>query len=279
MTVRDGPESAVNSKLDEVIGKAHGGVGLQHITKGALSSVNVSVPPLSIQQRIVKLLDEADALRKLRTEADGRAANLIPALFHEMFGDPATNLHGWHKFALGELCELVNGAPFKPSDWDGSGLPIIRIQNLNDSTKTFNYTSKQLPEKFRVRRGDVLLSWSGTPGTSFGCFRWSGPEGWLNQHIFNVKVKPGLDGEFFIQSVKVRLDELIARAHGGVGLQHVTKGVLNSVEMLVAPLPLQKEFAERVTEIRELEAAQAVSRRSLDDLFQSTLHRAFTGEL
>ena len=255
------------------------GANYPAVNDGEVKDVPIPVPPLSEQERIVKLLDEADALRKLRAQADRRTAALLPALFHEMFGDPTANPHGWSKTTLGELCELVNGAPFKPSDWDGAGLPIVRIQNLNDSTKPFNYTSKQLPEKFRVRPGDVLLSWSGTPGTSFGCFRWSGPEGWLNQHIFNVKLQPGLDGEFFIQSVNVRLGELIARAHGGVGLQHVTKGVLNAVEMLVPPLPLQQEFAQRVAEIRELEAGQAASRQRLKALFQSLLHRAFNGEL
>ena len=45
------------------------------------------------------------------------------------------------------------------------------------------------------------------------------------------------------------------------------------------PLLLQKEFAQRVKEIRELEAAQAASRRRTEDLFQSLLHRAFNGKL
>ena len=44
-------------------------------------------------------------------------------------------------------------------------------------------------------------------------------------------------------------------------------------------LPLQKEFAQRVTEIREMEAAQSASRLRLENLFQSLLHRAFNGEL
>ena len=254
-------------------------VTVKHLSSKQIAQIKMPVPPLAEQERIVKLLDEADELRKLRAQATSRTAALLPASFNEMFGDPATNPHKWRKTTLGELCELVNGAPFKPSDWDGSGFPIIRIQNLNDATKPFNYTSKRLPEKFRVRPGDVLLSWSGTPGTSFGCFRWSGSEGWLNQHIFNVKLQPGLDGEFFIESVNVRLSEIIGKAHGGVGLQHITKGTLNEVEMLVPPLPLQKAFAQRVTEIRELETCQATSRTRLDALFQSMLHRAFNGEL
>jgi len=49
--------------------------------------------------------------------------------------------------------------------------------------------------------------------------------------------------------------------------------------VLVPPLPLQKEFAKRVAEIREMEAGQAASRERLDALFQSMLHRAFLGEL
>ena len=255
------------------------GATVKGLTIADYQKLKIPLPPLTAQERIVHLLDEADELRKLRAQANRRTTALIPALFHEMFGDPATNPLGWPKGRLGELCELINGAPFKPTDWDGAGLPIIRIQNLNDATKPFNCTSKQLPEKFRVQPGNILLSWSGTPGTSFGCFRWNGPEGWLNQHIFNVKLARGLNGEFFIQSVNARLTELIAKAHGGVGLQHVTKGVLNSLEILIPPLSLQEQFAMRVTEIRVLEAEQASSRRRLDDLFQSLLHREFQGDL
>jgi restriction endonuclease S subunit len=270
----------LNSKpwFDEVLRYATG-TTRPRISRTRLEQLEVPVPPLAEQERLVKLLDEADELRKLRARADRRTAELIPALFYEMFGDPSTNPKGWPKGGLGDFCELNNGFPFKPTDWDGIGLPIIRIQNLNDRAKPFNSTSKVLPDKFLVRRGDILLSWSGTPGTSFGCFRWDGPTGWLNQHIFNVRLDPRLEGDFFIHSVNARLGELIAKAHGGVGLQHVTKGILNSVELLVPPLSLQKSFSNRVEDIRKLEADQAASRLRLEALFQSMLHRAFNGEL
>jgi type I restriction enzyme, S subunit len=196
-----------------------------------------------------------------------------------MFGNIEGNPKNWTKVKLGAVCRLTNGAPFKPSDWNGEGLPIIRIQNLNDAKKPFNLTSKILPDKFRVRTGDILLSWSGTPGTSFGCFRWTGPAGWLNQHIFNVKIIPAIDGEFFIRSVNARLNQLIARAHGGVGLQHVTKGTLDGLDLLLPPLPLQKQFAAAVADIRTLQDRQAAAKKRLDDLFHSLLHRAFTGQL
>jgi type I restriction enzyme S subunit len=54
---------------------------------------------------------------------------------------------------------------------------------------------------------------------------------------------------------------------------------IRSFPMIAPPLPLQEEFAQRVTKTRELETTQAVSRRRVDNLFESMLHRAFNGGL
>ena len=51
---------------------------------------------------------------------------------------------GWRHIALGEVCRLVNGDAYNETDWSRSGLPIIRIQNLNDRAKPFNYWSGSL---------------------------------------------------------------------------------------------------------------------------------------
>ena len=61
--------------------------------------------------------------------------------------------------------------------------------------------------------------------------------------------------------------------------QRFSLGQFKEIQLPIPPLPLQQTFARRVAEIRELEAAQAASRRRLDALFASLLHRAFAGEL
>jgi type I restriction enzyme, S subunit len=150
-------------------------------------------------------------------------------------------LKGASRIPIGHLCTLQNGRAFKSSEWSDSGTPIIRIQNLRDSTKPFNHYSGGLPERFRVRKGDVLLSWSGTPETSFGCFRWSGMEGWLNQHIFNVRLNQQcVLPDYFVLHVNAVLSELIRRAHGGVGLRHITKDQLVQIELSVPSLETQR---------------------------------------
>lgn len=148
--------------------------------------------------------------------------------------------NGWTSVPLGRLCTLVNGRAFKPREWAPTGTPIIRIQNLNDPSKPFNHYAGPYDSKHFVTSGDVLLSWSGTPGTSFGCFIWNGPPGVLNQHIFRVNVDPtSCVPEYFVFAVNSILDEMIEQAHGGVGLRHITKGKLEQIEIPVAPLQQQ----------------------------------------
>jgi hypothetical protein len=55
--------------------------------------------------------------------------------------------------------------------------------------------------------------------------------------------------------------------------------VLKNLSIYVPRLSLEQDFAAHVAEIRAMEAEQAASRRRLDDLFHSMLHRAFNGEL
>jgi type I restriction enzyme S subunit len=255
------------------------GAKMPRVTMKVFWDHEIPLPPIDEQKRIAAILDAADALRAKRRQSIAQLDALIQSTFLDLFGDPVTNPMGWEVIPLGEICSLVNGRAFKPEEWESEGLPIIRIQNLNDDSKPFNYSSKKWPEKVRAKTNDILLSWSGTPGTSFGCFRWKGPEGWVNQHIFRVEVEPKIDSTFFIESVNARLLELISKAHGGVGLKHITKGKLETVELTLPPLPLQQKFAAIVESIERQKAAQRAHLAELDTLFAALQHRAFRGEL
>lgn len=67
----------------------------------------------------MKLLDEADELRKLRAKADKRTANLIPALFNDMFGDPVENIRGWPIQPVSSfVADLFGGRSVNPAGAD-----------------------------------------------------------------------------------------------------------------------------------------------------------------
>jgi type I restriction enzyme, S subunit len=153
----------------------------------------------------------------------------------------------WTWARLGDICDAINGRAFKSSEWGKSGLPIVRIQNLKDADADFNYFAGELDERHRVRRGDLLFAWSGTPGTSFGAHVWKGPEAALNQHIFNVKFDLDvLDPRYFCLALNQNVSRYVAQAQGGVGLAHITKSKFLDSFIPLAPMPKQLELVAEV---------------------------------
>ena len=175
---------------------------------------------------------------------------------------------GWARARIDELVHIVNGMAFKPSQWSTEGLPIIRIQNLNDPHSSFNYCTQELPDKFKVRTGDLLFAWSGTPGTSFGAHVWRGGNAWLNQHIFILHFdRKYLHPTFLRYAINQNLDSYIRQAHGGAGLAHITKGRFEESVLPLAPLPEQHRIVEKIEELfSDLDAGVSALQRAKANL-------------
>lgn len=145
----------------------------------------------------------------------------------------------WELTPLKHLADFINGDAFKPSEWSESGTPIIRIQNLNGSEE-FNFYDGTIDDRYLVRSGDLLFGWSGNRGTSFGPFLWSA-EGLyaLNQHIFRVAPRSVLKNVLYwmLKAVTAHVED---QAHGIIGMVHITKEDLGSINV---PLPPQSERA------------------------------------
>lgn len=153
----------------------------------------------------------------------------------------------WSLAPIGQLCSLENGRAFKPVEWTTKGLPIVRIQNLNNPHAKYNYFDGEFADRYHLRGGELLFAWSGTPGTSFGAHVWRGGEAVLNQHIFRVDFDGSvLDKRYFRYAINQKLTELIDVAHGGVGLRHVTKGTFEATEIAVVPFNEQKRIADKL---------------------------------
>lgn len=198
--------------------------------------------------------------------------------------DEAPIPEGWASAPIGSLCRLVNGRAFKPSEWTTTGLPIIRIQNLNNPDAKFNHYSGPLDRRHAVKHGDLLFAWSGTPGTSFGAHIWKGGPAVLNQHIFRVDFPEELlDKEYLRLAINQRLDDLIDAAHGGAGLAHVTKGVVEGTALLIAPLPEQRRVvaAVRATLLRLTSCQERLARvrASIAHLHRLLLEAGRSGRL
>jgi type I restriction enzyme S subunit len=181
----------------------------------------------------------------------------------------------WDVTPLRYLATLSNGYAFKSETWQEFGTPILRIENLNGS-KEFNYSDIDLGDRYRVGAGDLLFSWSGNPGTSFGPFRWNTAGVYfLNQHIFKVSVH-GCDKNWLYWSLKAATHWIERELTSGmIGMVHVTKAELTSIPIPVPPIAEQRRIADfldaEVAHIDAIRAVRAEQRRLLSERWLAEL--------
>jgi type I restriction enzyme S subunit len=112
----------------------------------------------------VGLLDRAAEIRRRADAARAKARAIIPALFLDTFGDPATNPKGWPVATVGDVLDSASyGTSQKASD-AGGGLPVIRMGNvtMNGQLDTTDLKYMELTEaereKAELLEGDLLFN-------------------------------------------------------------------------------------------------------------------------
>ena len=148
----------------------------------------------------------------------------------------------WPMVELGEVARYINGFAFKPQDWKQSGKKIIRIQNLTGTSEKINYTNRtDIPEKYLVHRGDLLISWSAT----IGFYIWNDSGAYLNQHIFKVDVSNKILKKYLYYLKNKIVENIHENVHGNT-MQHITKSRFEKIRIPLPPLDIQKEIVAEI---------------------------------
>lgn len=178
---------------------------------------------------------------------------------------------GWEIKKLGEIATYINGYAFKPEHWEEEGLPIIRIQNLNNPNAEFNYCSLDIPDKYVVNNGDILISWS----ASLGVYEWNQGKAYLNQHIFKVLFnKIDINKFFFKYAIGAKIKDMIKNAHGAT-MKHIVKGDFDNTAIPVPPLPVQEQIVSELDLLSGIIEKKREQLKELDALAQSIFYDMF----
>ena len=179
-----------------------------------------------------------------------------------------------------EFAEFNNGAAFKPDELGDYGRPIIKIAELkNGITDSTRFFRGDKGDKYNVHNKDILFSWSGNPETSIDIFVWSGGDGILNQHTFNVKSKYNCHWFTFLLLKHFKPDfTFIASNKQTTGLGHVTAADLRR---LTFPFEVDRMrlFEERVSPMMDLYYDNLLENNRLAALRDLLLPRLLSGEL
>ena len=153
----------------------------------------------------------------------------------------------WDILPLTKLAKYINGMAFKPSDWKKHGIPIVRIENLNDSSAPFNYFDGIFDNRFLLDNGDILLSWS----ASLGVYLWNRGKAVLNQHIFKVVPNKIINKYYLFWALHNSIENLSKVTHGST-MKHFQRGELERTKIALPPLPEQQKIAEILSDEDDL---------------------------
>ena len=281
---------ALKHIMDELRAQTHGAT-MKHITRKPFEQTKIYLPPIPEQERIVRLLDEAESLRAARLRANARMEQFVPALFQEMFGDLTLNDKKWKIGRIFDLCEKIIDCPHatpvhSETETEYASVRSSDIQNGRLDFSTTKYVGYDEYVK-RIARGtptagDVIYC---REGARFGNAALI-PEGLtkkicLGQRMMLFRVDSQKASPEFLwatlESAYIRTQA--GNKAGGSASPHVNVNDIKNFSTIIPPLPLQHEFTERVGQARAIQSAQERAGERLEALYQSMLSRAFAGEL
>ena len=261
------------------------GANIKNIRKSALEDFAIPLPPHPEQHRIVDILSRAEGIVRLRREAQQKAAELMPGIFLDMFGDPATNPKGWPVATIGDVIESADYGSSKKSSEDGSGLPLIRMGNVgyDGSLRLANLKHVELPpnevEKYRLREGDILFNRTNSRELVGKTGLWDGSCGavvasyFIRMRVERKTLNPFYLWAFMNSSHMKRV--LFDTARGAIGQANINSKELKAFPIGVPPLDRQDDFERRSRDVGGIQSQQSAATAKAKATFDALLAQVF----
>jgi type I restriction enzyme S subunit len=221
-----------------------------------------------------------------RAKMEGGAPYLAPdlwAMFPDRF-DGEGRPEGWKSETVLTQANWINGAAYKNMHFvePTLGLPVVKIAELKSGvTPQTKFTNTDLGDRYRIKDGEILFSWSGNPDTSIDTFIWTGGPAWLNQHIFAIR-ENGHRKLAYVYAMLKWLNPVfaeLARNKQTIGLGHVTKEDLGRLQVVVPSPPIELEFDRIVVPILDRHRAALFENRALAATRDLLLPKLMSGEI
>jgi type I restriction enzyme S subunit len=271
----------LRSKAPEVVARGvKKGATVHSVQSGFVEGLQVPVPASDEQQRIVDLLSRAEGIVRLRRQAQQKAAALIPAIFVDMFGDPATNPKGWPLASFGEVGSLDRGKsrhrPRDAAELYGGPYPFIQTGDVANSSGTISrFTSTYSEAGLRQSRlwpvGTLCITIAANIAktgvlTFEACFPDSVVGFLPGPKVFTAYVQAWLG---FLQPT---LEANAPRA----AQKNINLEILRGLPIPLPPLGKQSAFAQRAEALLSIQSQQAVALQKATAAFDALLAKAFS---
>jgi type I restriction enzyme S subunit len=260
-----------------------GSAGQRRVPRQFLEQLEIPLPSLDEQRRIVGILDQADSLRDKRRAALDQSGKLTKAFFVQLFGDPVKNDFSWDKDKLGNVGELERGVskhrPRNDPMLLGGAYPLIQtgdVANADGYIRAYSstYSDAGLKQSRIWPKGTLCITIAANIGktailTFDACFPDSVVGFSPSKRVTTEYIQHWLG---FVQE---RLEEQAPQS----AQKNINLAILRNLDIPVPPLQLQTRFQTFVNQFVAERTVLTAQLTRIDALFASLQYRAFRGEL
>ncbi len=166
---------------------------------------------------------------------------------------------------FGDICDFLSGNAWKSDQFSDSGIPIIRINNLNQNEGEFVYWNQDFDEKYLVNKDDILLSLSGT----IKIYKWQGEEALLNQRIVKIQPREGINIDWIYYKINYSIEEFINKAKSGT-IKNLSVNDIKDLDVIVPDLETQNKIVIILYKAKAILDKREETIRKYDELLRST---------
>ena len=262
---------------------------LASIAKGSASQANIStkdieameiaLPSLNIQNKIVSLLDSIEEKISQNNKINKNLLEQMQALYKAWFVDfepfGGVRPSNWNDTNIYAIANIIYGAPFasKLFNTDGLGKPIIRIRDLKEQSFV-TFTTEEHPKGHLIQPGDIVVGMDG----EFRPYIWGNEPAWLNQRVCIFENNRPQGKAFVLYTIKPLLNK-IEQTQVATTVIHIGKKDFDAFEIVLPDEATLDNFDSLTAPMIEQIVNNRLQNKRLAVLRDTLLPKLMSGEL
>jgi len=283
------------------------GTAQKVITINQISEFEIPLPPLPVQQKIVKILDTIQEAIDIQEKIIEKTKELKKSLMAELFkyGGPSfrkgrklkkTEIgeipEDWEVVKLGEVCEIVYGVQASVSELkeETGRIPILTNKNITDEgtidLTNLNFYPENLidSKKHLLKKGDIIFNWRSGSVEHVGKSALFNLEGKFTfaSFLLRFRPKPNVTNSYFLNSYlnKIRKEGFLKFfAHQASINQSLNASISSNIPISLPSLPEQREIAEILQTIDQKIEIEKRKKELYEELFKTMLNKIMSQEI
>lgn len=252
------------------------GVGstFKAISGKIVSNLSIPLPSVERQREIAGVLDKTSELVEKRKAQLKELDRLAESIFYDMFGDPVTNPKGWGICKVIEKTKCIVPGRDKPKSFTGD-IPWITTADLNHlgyTSKANLFLSKDEIAEVKAKiipKDSVIMTCVG----DLGVVSIAENKMIINQQL-HAFICDDVNNIFLAYNLSQRKDFMCKMA-SSTTVPYMNKTICNSIPIMLPPLSLQQQFAERIEKIEEQKQKVKTALEESENLFQRLMQDLF----